>query len=154
MVLFFLVALGIFAGDQILKREVEKRFNRGEEKPALGGKLLLRRVYNKGAALNLLDEKPDLVRRISETIGAGLLILDVIMFRKKGRFLEKAGLAFLTGGALSNAWDRTIRGKVIDYFGFKTPWEKVTNITYNIADFFIFIGSFLAVLGTLIHGKK
>lgn len=154
MILFFLVVLGIFVGDQILKREVEKRLKRGEEKPLLGGKLLLRRVYNKGAALNLLDEKPGLVRRISEVIGVGLLILDLIIFRKKGRFLEKAGLAFLTGGALSNAWDRTIRGKVIDYFGFKTRWEKVTDITYNIADIFIFVGSFLAVIGTMINGKK
>ena len=154
MILFFLVVLGIFVGDQILKREVEKRLKRGEEKPLLGGKLLLRRVYNKGAALNLLDEKPGLVRRISEVIGVGLLILDLIIFRKKGRFLEKAGLAFLTGGALSNAWDRTIRGKVIDYFGFKTRWAKVTDITYNIADIFIFVGSFLAVIGTMINGKK
>lgn len=154
MILFFLVVLGIFVGDQILKREVEKRLKRGEEKPLLGGKLLLRRVYNKGAALNLLDEKPGLVRRISEVIGVGLLILDLIIFRKKGRFLEKAGLAFLTGGALSNAWDRTIRGKVIDYFGFKTRWEKVTDITYNIADIFIFVGSFLAVIGTMINEKK
>ena len=154
MILFFLVVLGIFVGDQILKREVEKRLKRGEEKPLLGGKLLLRRVYNKGAALNLLDEKPGLVRRISEVIGVGLLIWDLIIFRKKGRFLEKAGLAFLTGGALSNAWDRTIRGKVIDYFGFKTRWEKVTDITYNIADIFIFVGSFLAVIGTMINGKK
>ena len=154
MILFFLVVLGIFVGDQILKREVEKRLKRGEEKPLLGGKLLLRRVYNKGAALNLLDEKPGLVRRISEVIGVGLLIFDLIIFRKKGRFLEKAGLAFLTGGALSNAWDRTIRGKVIDYFGFKTRWEKVTDITYNIADIFIFVGSFLAVIGTMINEKK
>lgn len=154
MVLFFLVALGIFAGDQVLKREVEIRLKRGEEHPILGGKLLLRRVYNKGAAFNLLEEKPGFVRKISEIIGVGLLILDFILLREKGRFLEKTGLAFLTGGAFSNAWDRTIRGKVIDYFGFKTRWTKVTNITYNIADLFIFVGSFFAMVGILIHGKK
>lgn len=49
----------------------------------------------------------------------------------------------MTAGAWSNTFDRWIRGYVIDYVGFKTKWEKITRITYNLGDFFPAAGAVL-----------
>ena len=60
----------------------------------------------------------------------------------------------MTAGAWSNTFDRWIRGYVIDYVGFKTRWEKITRITYNLGDFFRAAGAVLMMLSSVFHFKK
>ena len=43
-----------------------------------------------------------------------------------------------------------MRGKVVDYLGFRTKWKKITKITYNLGDLAIFLGAFLVGLGELL----
>ena len=59
--------------------------------------------------------------------------------------LTSVGLSLIFGGALGNYTDRLTRGHVIDFIAF-APKHKVH---FNIADFAIFIGAGLLVLGEL-----
>ena len=59
-------------------------------------------------------------------------------------------MVLFTGGAWSNIFDRIVRGKVVDYLGFRTKWKKITKITYNLGDLAIFLGAFLVGLGELL----
>ena len=54
------------------------------------------------------------------------------------------GLSILIGGTFSNFIDRVIRGYVIDFIT-GTIFKKNLPV-YNLADFFIFIGSLLAII--------
>lgn len=60
----------------------------------------------------------------------------------------------MAAGAWSNTFDRWIRGYVIDYVGFRTKWKKITEITYNLGDFFIMAGSVFMMLSSLFRGRK
>ena len=47
------IAIGVFLIDIVLKHSIEERFLPNEERPVLEGKILIRRVHNKGACLNM-----------------------------------------------------------------------------------------------------
>ena len=67
-------------------------------------------------------------------------------FIRKADILLKLGMMCMTGGALSNFVDRVRHGKVVDYIGIRTHWEKFSSITYNVGDFAIFAGAVMTVL--------
>ncbi len=148
------IAIGIFLIDFVLKHSIEERLEKQEERPVLGGKVLIRRVHNKGVCLNFFQTYPDKVMYSSVILGLMTLIYDAFLLKKKGNFIRKLGMMFFTGGALSNIYDRVMRGYVVDYIGFKTRWEKVTRITYNIGDFFIFLGTFFTCLTEILSFRK
>lgn len=142
---FAIVAATIFAGDTFLKKYLEKRLQWGREKEICKGKVLLCRHHNYGAALNLLEKQPSLVKGLCAGI---LLTLGGIWFlllqkRKKVRML--LGLSFLLGGGASNLYDRLSRGYVVDYVRFQTPWKRLNRIVFNVSDFFIFLGGILLI---------
>lgn len=147
------IAAAVFSLDVILKQAVEETLDSGEERVLTGGKVYIRKVYNKGAALGFMKNRADVLRKISALLGAATLLYDVMLLRRPRRFLEKTGMMLFTGGAFSNIFDRILRGRVIDYIGFQTKWPEVTEITYNIGDFAIFFGM---VLETFCHafGKR
>ena len=111
-----------------------------------GGRLVLRRVYNRGAAFNLLEKSPQFVTKLSAWLGAVLLVRDVFLMRKKGHTAEKTGMMLLTGGALSNLYDRIMRGKVVDYLAVKSRWKRLSRLTFNLGDVCIAAGALLAAL--------
>lgn len=150
MLLVFLgTAVFVFGLDVILKQGMEELLWPGEERELAGGRVLLRKVYNKGAMLNLMERRPDILKRISAALGAATLLYDGILLCKPGRYLEKAGMMLFTGGAFSNIFDRFVRGRVIDYIGFRTKWPKFSAITYNLGDFALFTGTVLSFLSRL-----
>lgn len=145
------IAALVFSLDAILKQTVEDTFRQKEERELAGGRVILRKVYNKGAMLNLLQDYPRIIAGTSAAIGAAALLYDTVLLRRPRRFIRKLGMMLFTGGALSNIFDRLVRGKVIDYIGFRTRWRRLTSITYNIGDFAIFAGTFLVLLS---RGKR
>ena len=147
------IAAVVFGLDVILKQAIEETFTPGEERIVAGGKVRIRKVYNEGAALGFMKNRADVLKKISALLGIAALLYDALLLRKPRRFLEKTGMMLFTGGAFSNIFDRILRGRVIDYIGFQTRWTKVTEITYNLGDFAIFIG---AALETFSHvfGKR
>ncbi len=146
-------AAGLFSLDQIMKSYAEQNLDKGEEK-YLTDKVVLRRVHNKGMCLNLLDGQPETVKTLSLAATIVLTVLQIPLIFTKGRFWKKMGFEFLLSGAWSNTFDRAARGHVVDYIGFKTENEKVSQVTYNLGDFFIAAGSVILVLTALFSGSK
>lgn len=138
----------LFGVDQLMKTYVEQNLDKGEQKK-LTDRIVLRRVHNKGMCLNLLDREPDLVKYLSVFSAAVLtLIYGISLTRRKG-FWRKKGLALMAAGAWSNTFDRCARGHVVDYIGFRCENKKVSDVTYNLGDFFIAAGGLTALLTSL-----
>ncbi len=126
------IAAGVFAADLLLKRRAERR---GES------------CRNRGAFLNLGQEKPALVRALSVGLTALVSALFLCTLAQKGNRLLNTGLSFLLGGAFSNTYDRMKRGYVVDYLKLRTGIRAVDRVVFNIGDFAILIGALLTALG-------
>ena len=144
--IFCTIAAASAALDLGIKQYVLDNVTGGEDRELAGGRLVLRRVYNRGAAFNLLEKSPQFVTKLSAWLGAVLLVRDVFLLRKKGHTAEKTGMMLLTGGALSNLYDRIMRGKVVDYLAVKSRWKRLSRLTFNLGDVCIAAGALLAAL--------
>lgn len=143
MLYVVLIAL-IVVAEQSIKNHMDRKIAHGEQKYILGRRIILKKLYNKGMFLNFMENKVDLVKKISLlTLGAVLLIFAMLLPKKDNRLLKFA-LALSLGGAISNVYDRLQRGHVVDYFSFNT--KKLKSIVFNIADICIFVGSILMLL--------
>lgn len=139
-----------FFSDQLTKNKAEKELINNEKKPLFGGKLHLQIVYNKGAFLGLLKRhKKVLMATNVFSIAILAFIIGGLVFMK-GQHLIKVGISLMAGGAFGNIYDRFKRGKVVDFFAFALK----PNIYFNLADMFVFLGAFVAVLGTIFLAKK
>lgn len=145
LVVFLCVDMGI-------KQYIEDTFDRQEERKCIVPKIVLRKVYNRGFLLSTLEKYPKIVRGVSAVTGVVILFYDFLLFLKKGKWLEKTGMVFLTAGAASNIYDRLVRKKVIDYIGFRSKNKFLSSLTANLADFYIVIGAVLIGIGRI--GKK
>lgn len=150
MVILIGTAFFIFVTDMLIKQSVEENIDEKNVKPVFGGRVVIRKVYNKGMILNVLDGYPKQVTAISAVLGILMAGYDIVLLLRRGHYLEKIGMMLFTGGALSNIFDRIVRGKVIDYFGFRTKWRSFNRITFNLGDVFIMLGAVLAAAGKLL----
>lgn len=112
--------------------------------------LKIRRVHNSGFLMNTLDDKPRMVQKVSFVVAMFFGFYQMFLLSSKRCAAAKISGAFMLGGAISNLYDRVIRGYVVDYVSIKTKWKKVGNIVFNLADVCIFLGS----IGLLLFGKK
>ena len=65
--------------------------------------------------------------------------------------LTALGAGLILGGGLSNLWERLRHGRVYDYVRFPKAPGKLKQYVFNLADFAIFLGAALVLLG---HGRK
>lgn len=143
---YAVVAATVFAGDFFLKEHMEKQRNLKEETEICGGRVVIKKYHNKGAALNFMEQQPGAVKK---TCGAVLLfsgILWYLLFRRKANPFLLLGLSLTVGGGASNFYDRVKRGYVVDYFSFRTPWKRLNQVIFNISDMCIFLGGLMIVL--------
>ena len=126
-----------------VKQYIEENVSETEEKSFCGTKILIRKVYNKGFAFNSMDSEPDKVKKASVITTAAILLLTLAESLREGHKLNKTALTLLSAGALSNTYDRVVRGKVIDYIGVKSDHKILGDVTANLADIYILIGSLL-----------
>ena len=145
LVVFLCVDMGI-------KQYIEDTFDRREERKCIVPGLVLRKVYNRGFLLSTLEKYPKIVQGASAVTGVVILFYDLLLLLKKGKWLEKTGMIFLTAGAASNIYDRLVRKKVIDYIGFQSKIKFLSSLTANLADFYVIIGAVLVGIGRI--GKK
>lgn len=138
--------------DMGIKQYIEDTFDRQEERKSVVSGIVLRKVYNRGFLLSTLEKYPQIVQGVSAVTGVVILLYDLLLFLKKGKWLEKTGMLFLTAGAASNIYDRLVRKKVIDYIGFQSKNKFLSSLTANLADFYIVIGAVLVGIGRI--GKK
>lgn len=147
MMIFAVTAAAVFLLDFFVKQQIENYLVSGKSKKFCKGRVLLCKHHNFGAIFNRMEKRPGLVKKFC---GGFLLSLGIVWFlllHKKDNFGLKLGLSLLLGGGGSNLYDRIVRGYVVDYLSFRTPWKWLNRIVFNISDFFIFLGSILAAFG-------
>ena len=101
------------------------------ERSALGGRIKLTALWNRGAAFGL-----PLGREALMVLSA--LVLGVtVLLRRRSPF----GAGLVLGGGLSNLWERLRYGKVLDYLRFPAAPGKLKKYVYNLADLALFLGA-------------
>ncbi len=142
----FLVIPIIWCVDQFTKKKAEERLSTKERAYAFDNKVSFRVVYNKGAFLGLFKDQPRYLHFFTILALLMILIMGVpYWLGGKGR-VTGLGLSMIFSGAMGNYTDRLKRGQVVDFIAF-APNHKVH---FNIADFAIFIGAGLIVIGELL----
>ena len=155
---YILSMFTVFFCDLLIKNKAEHSLKPGTEASVFGDKVRLKLYHNKGAMLNVGEKKPAGVIFISLSLCILLTVILLISLvtGRSSRF--KTALSLLLGGAWSNAYDRLTRGYVVDYVSFpfagrltaRLFGEKagrfVSNIVFNISDFFIIGGCLLTAI--------
>lgn len=145
--------LVLYAGDEAVKKYMVHHLDKGEEKPVLGGKAILYRLENPGAAMGL---GKDHQKALNLFAGSMLGILGArLLFRGKEQSrLEKTAMVLLTAGGLGNLTDRVCQGYVDDYIRISCKNEKLSRVVFNLADVFVAVGAGLSVAAGLKKEKK
>ena len=152
--LFVQLALALFQLDMEVKKRVEETPAFEREQTFFKDAVRVQKLHNHGTAGGKFAGHMPSIIRTSGLMTLGSVILFLRSLWKPGDYAEKTGYAFLTGGALSNLYDRCKKGYVVDYVSFRTPWKKLSNLVFNLSDFFIFIGAFLICLKKTDHPKE
>jgi len=132
LIVLALIALGIYALDQISKILVVDMMTEGQIVRVLGDVLQLHFVRNPGAAFSLASGST----WIFSIIAAGVVVFIVWFARRIRSFAWAVVFGLLLGGVLGNLTDRLLRepgfglGHVIDFLS--TPW--LLPAIYNVAD--------------------
>lgn len=150
--LYILIAIGLFAIDWKIKNYVEQNHKVGDKKDILNGKVTLKKQYNKGFCLNVLEDNANIVKKVSAFVFALLVFAFFLILPQKKKCLKKLGLSMCLGGAASNVLERFKRGYVIDYFSIN--FKSLKKIVFNLADIFIIIGSGIIFLYSLFNNKE
>ena len=68
---------------------------------------------------------------------------------KKCCLAQKIGLSMVLGGAISNLYDRLVKGYVVDYFSIE--FKRLKKVIFNLGDIFVFLGSLVFLIGELLE---
>lgn len=147
--IYLAIVLGIFVLEYNLKNHTDSSRLQGAKEEYFNGKLILRNYHNSEGGFGIFKTNPQLGVKIS-----GVVLVCVVWELLKALFggaaaLVKLGLSLVTGGGLSNYYDRITKGYVTDYFSFGVKNKKLRNTVFNLSDFFIFIGAAFWAVGRI-----
>lgn len=152
------IYMGIFlvlvCVDMGIKQYIEDTFEENEEKETLISGIVLRKVYNRGFAFNVLESAPKIIRKSSLCAAVWIFIYDCWLFTRKRRTVAKLGMVLVSAGAVSNVYDRLIREKVVDYIGVRTTKKRISKLTANLADIYLTLGAVLFNLSCIAHKNR
>ena len=140
--------------DLYVKKFVEETVEDKEEEPVCKDKVVIRKVYNKGFAFNKADNHPNLVKFVSAGALGSIAAYVFYVWKHSVCMCEKLAAALVLAGGISNTYERFKKGYVVDYFSFKTKWEKFDRITFNLGDMFIFAGSIILIWKEIMKGNR
>lgn len=146
------IAAGIFLLDGWIKGYIEKTKREGEVTEGLRGLLRFKKYHNRGAFLNLGENRHGLVKGISVLLCILLTAAFIVTLGQKGSGTLKFGLSLLLGGSFSNTYDRLRKKYVVDYFSIhinNRAGKGLSKVVFNISDFCIVIGAVIAVWKTV-----
>lgn len=105
--------------------------------------------FNTGAAFSFLSAAGGWQRHVLTVLALGVCALLTCWLARLPRRAWKPALAYslIIGGALSNAFDRLLRGRVVDFI--QWYWRDWYLPTFNLADSAISIGAVLLVLQSM-----
>lgn len=92
---YLLITAGVFFADFGIKRYMDKKYARKVGHPRLGGRIVIEKFYNKGAALNFLAKKPGLMKGLHTAV---LIITGTVYYfllQTPGKNWGKPGLRCL-----------------------------------------------------------
>lgn len=143
------IAALLCGADSLIKYVIERNHPDGELRPALHGKIIIRKFHNKGAMLNLGASRQQTMAVLSVIFTVFMTGVYVGTLGTRGRHMLKTGLSLILGGAYSNTYDRLFRKYVVDYVSFEVRNPRLRNIVFNLSDFGIMIGSCLLVISQM-----
>ena len=91
---YLLITCVVFITDLLIKYFVDRKYARKVRHPRLGGRIILEKYYNDGAALNLLEKRPKLMRLLHSAALVIVGVFSYFLMRTSGRPLEKTGVDF------------------------------------------------------------
>jgi signal peptidase II len=141
-VLLGLVAIALYAADQVTKALVVANLGLGERVPVVGDVVQLWHVRNTGAAFSLFEGLAWLFIPV-HLLAIGMVIYFHREFRDRGPWIHVV-LGAILAGALGNMTDRLRFGYVVDFVSVgigDLRWP-----TFNVADPAVVLGIALLVL--------
>lgn len=143
----FLMVPFLYFLDRFTKKWALEELSLNKSQYYVKGKVSTRLVFNKGAALGFLKDKPLWLHGLTLLSIIILMVLGVpFWFMRKGR-LGGLAYAMILAGALGNYRDRLKDGQVTDFISFGPKHD----LHYNVADFAIFLGAILLVVKEMIY---
>jgi signal peptidase II len=144
-----LVALPVFALDQLVKLYIVRHLRLFEQIDVVPHWLAITYTLNSGAAFSLFATLGPAVRGLilDGLAGAAVVVLGVLLARGARPPIVSAAFALIMGGAAGNLLDRVMRGRVVDfiyvhYYSWSYP-------VFNLADSAITIGVAIILLHAL-----
>lgn len=142
----FLLIPFIWVLDQWTKKKAVESLSLSKKVYVAKGNASLRLVYNRGAFLGFLKNQPSYLHLFTLVAISLILVMGLPYWITGKDRLTGTGLALIFAGAMGNYSDRVFKGYVVDFVAFK-PKHKVH---FNLADFAIFIGAAMMVIGELL----
>jgi signal peptidase II len=147
---YFLIAIVVFALDQVSKLVIVRNIRLHETVTVIPGFFSLSHVLNPGAAFSLFGGSAYAPKLLPVFAVVVLIAIFIVLWRTgKGFTLTNLALAFIMGGAMGNLLDRLRLGSVIDFLMFKLGsyyWPD-----FNVADSAIVVGSLLLIAELFFH---
>ncbi len=141
--LYIIIIISIFLSECCVKKHMDRVRTLKERRPLAGGRIILKKYYNTGAAGNLLSSRPGIMLCIHGAVLGTVSAALCHMLHRQETGILKLGLAFMAGGGLSNLYDRLTKGHVVDYLSFGFGPKRFCRLVFNAADFFVFTGAVL-----------
>jgi signal peptidase II len=133
--------------DRVTKIFVERRFGVPYgPREVIDHILFLTVTRNRGAAFGLFQNFTAGFLLISAVVMVGILIYYWRL--PSDDWSARLGLALVFGGAIANAYDRGVKGSVIDFI--EVPHYPI----FNVADSAITVGVAVLLLGTLWRSRR
>ena len=150
--IYWWVAIGIIASDQITKALVNNAIGYFEEsKTIIPGFLDLAHVRNEGVAFGLFNSMDLQNKWVFTTCLALLALAGITIYARQIRpseRLARLGLSMILGGAVGNLIDRVRQGYVLDFVDvYVGDWHFWA---FNVADAAVFIGAVLVFVDLLL----
>jgi signal peptidase II len=141
------IAAIVAAVDRFTKIYVERRFGVGYgPRQIVDHVLFLTVTRNAGAAFGIFQNFTLGFLAISAVVMIGILIY--YWYLPARDWTARLGLALVFGGAISNAYDRAVKGSVVDFI--QVPHWPV----FNVADSAVTVGVVVLLLGTLLANRQ
>ena len=148
---YFLIAVLVFAGDQITKTIVEKSIPNGRVITVISGFFNIIHTENSGIAFSLFAGASSPWKMVLLIAVSMALLATVVIVALKSAEITWAtgvGLALIVGGASSNLLDRIRFGQVVDFLD--VYYRSYHWPTFNVADSAIVVGAGLLIIELLI----
>ena len=154
--MWLLLIAGIAAGDLAIKKYIQENVEENSSKPVLGGHVIITKFYNPGALLGWMKDQREKMMLMTTSLTGVLVLMTFKTLLAPGHGLLKTGYCLLTGGSLSNVYERVRLKKVTDYFriiigGGKL--KKLEKVIFNLGDIAIFVGELLIMIAEIRPSK-